>query len=205
MTDRDVSTTTGPERLPGDSSFDLSWGDLVRSDLSALRGSQGGLLRVVLALPFEPGLVASLLLRTQQCLHRSGHTLLARAMRTLGNVLIGVDFGPGMVVGPGLRMVHPVGITMGFGARIGDNVTFAAGVTLAARYYELEYDGEQAFPTLEDGVVVGTHAVLVGGITVGRNAMVGANSVVLADVPANTVVLGVPARRVGMRDGTGPA
>ena len=55
---------------------------------------------------------------------------------------------------------------------------------------------------IEDGAVIGAHAVLVGGVRIGRNAMVGANSVVLKDVPANTVVLGNPAKRVGMREHT---
>lgn len=192
----DAATPTAP----GDTSLEMSFSELVFSDLTALRGSGPGWLRVLLALPFEPGVLASLLLRVQQCLHRSGHTVIARATRTAGNVLLGVDFGPGMVVGPGFRMIHPVGVTMGYGARIGANVSFASGVTLAARYYDDQHQGEQEFPTIEDGAVIGAHAVLVGGVRVGRNAMVGANSVVLTDVSADTVVLGVPARRVGRRD-----
>ena len=97
-------------------------------------------------------------------------------------------------------MAHPVGVTLGFGARVGDDVTFAGGVVLAARYYDAEHAGEQAFPDIGDGATLGAHAVVVGGVRVGRNATVGANSVVLSDVPDDTVVLGVPARRVGMRE-----
>jgi serine O-acetyltransferase len=205
----DTIGTTDSATRPGDSSADLSFSALVFSDLVALRpGTPASWLGVALRLPFEPGVLASLLLRAQQCLHRAGHGLLARALRTLGNVLVGVDFGAGMVVGTGLRLMHPVGVTMGFGARVGDNVTFASGVTLAARYYDEELatshgDGQQ-FPVIEDGVVVGAHAVIVGGVRIGRNAMIGANSVVLSDVPPDTVVLGVPAKRVGKREPAGP-
>ena len=128
----------------------------------------------------------------QQCLYRVGQYRLAGAVRTLGNSLIGADFGAGMVIGSGFYLAHPVGVTLGWGARVGDNVTFAGGVVLAARYYDADHEGEQSFPIVEDGATLGAHAVVVGGVRVGRNATVGANTVVLSDVPDNTVVLGVP-------------
>ena len=192
---------TAPAQQTGDSSLALSFGALVFSDLAKIRpGSRPSWLTVLLRLPFEPSILASLILRAQQCLHRSGRTRLAGALRTLGNSVIGADFGAGMVIGPGFHMAHPVGVTLGFGARVGDDVTFAGGVVLAARYYDAEHAGEQAFPDIGDGATLGAHAVVVGGVRVGRNATVGANSVVLSDVPDDTVVLGVPARRVGMRE-----
>jgi serine O-acetyltransferase len=73
-------------------------------------------------------------------------------------------------------------------------------VVLAARYYDPRQGDEQGFATIEDGALLGAHAVVVGAVTIGRNAMVGANSVVLSDVPENAVVMGVPARRVGTRE-----
>ena len=83
---------------------------------------------------------------------------------------------------------------------IGDDVTFAGGVTCAGRYYDDKPGRVQEFATIGDNVVVGANAVLVGGVTIGRNAMVGANSVVLSDVPEGAVVMGAPARRVGTRE-----
>lgn len=187
--------------LPGDSSLTLSFKELVHSDVAALRGGTGtSWLSILARLPFVPGVLASLILRAQQVLHRSGRSRAARLLQTVGNVLVGADFGPGMVIGPGLRLMHPVGVTMGWGARVGANVTFAGGVTLAARYYDEVEGTEQAFPVIEDNAMIGAHSVLVGGVRIGRNSVVGANSVVISDVPPNTVVLGVPARKVGTRN-----
>ncbi|MEH3034307.1 MAG: DapH/DapD/GlmU-related protein [Aeromicrobium erythreum] len=175
--------------------------DLVFSDLARHRvGGRQSWLRVLLALPSSPGLLASLVLRSQQRLYERGHAMLAHQLRTLANVLVGADFGAGMSVGRGLMLAHPVGVTIGFGLRIGDNVTFAGGVTCAARYYDPKPGQVQEFATIGDDVVIGANAVLVGGVTIGDGAMVGANSVVLSDVPPGAVVMGSPARRVGTRE-----
>jgi serine O-acetyltransferase len=181
----------------------LSFTQLIFSDLQRYRPHEKpSWPRVVARLPTIPGLIASLILRAQQCLFRKGHVRLANVLRTIGNVLIGADFGPGMQVGTGLLLMHPVGVTIGYGLKIGNDVTFAGGVTAAARHYELRPN--QEFATICDGATIGAHAVLVGGVRIGANAMVGANSVVLSDVPDNAVVIGNPARQVATRE-TSPA
>lgn len=183
--------------VPGQASFR----ELVFSDFARYRpGSQPSWLKVLVRLPSVPGLLASLIVRAQQRLFEKGHGGLANQLRTLGNVLIGADFGAGMRIGKGFMLVHPVGVTIGFGLVIGDDVTFAGGVTCAARHYDPKPGVEQEFATICDGAVIGANAVLVGGVTIGRNAMVGANSVVLSDVPEGAVVMGSPARRVGTRE-----
>ena len=209
-----------------------SFRDLVFSDYARYRpGARQSWLHVLLRIPSVPGLLASLVLRSQQCLFRSGRVTAAHSLRTLGTVLVGADLGAGMQVGRGFMLAHPVGVTIGFGLVIGDDVTFAGGVTCAARHYDAvpgreqefatigddvtfaggvtcaarHYDDrpgrEQEFATIGDGVLIGANAVLVGGVTIGNNAVVGANSVVLSDVPADAVVMGSPARRVGTREG----
>lgn len=187
-------STSGTSKEPG-------FRELVFSDLARHRAdARPSWLKVLARCLTTPGMIASLVLRAQQCLHRAGHTVPASVLRTVGNVLVGADFGPGMQIGKGLMLAHPVGVTIGFGLRIGENVTFASGVTAAARYYEAR-EGQE-FATICDGAVLGAHAVLVGGVRIGENAMVGANSVVLSDVPDNAVVMGVPARQVGTREPT---
>ena len=187
----------------GHSSVGLSFSQLVFSDFARYRpNAKPSWPTVLLRLPTLPGLLASIILRAQQCLFRSGHVRLAHSLRTPANVLIGADFGAGMTVGTGLMLVHPVGVTIGLGLTIGDNVSFAGGVTAAARHYETAEGEEQEFATICDGAIIGAHAVLVGGVRIGANAVVGANSVVLSDVPDNAVVMGSPARQVGTRQGS---
>jgi serine O-acetyltransferase len=187
----------------GHSSAGLSFSQLVFSDFARYRpNSQPSWPRVLLRIPTLPGLLASIILRAQQCLFRSGHERLAHALRTPANVLVGADFGAGMTVGTGFMLAHPVGVTIGLGLTIGDNVSFAGGVTAAARHYEALEGEEQEFATICDGAVIGAHAVLVGGVRIGSNAVVGANSVVLSDVPDNAVVMGSPARQIGTREAT---
>ena len=176
---------------------DMTFSELVFSDLQRYRPGERGWLRVIARCLVMPGLIASVILRAQQCLFRTGHPKAADILRTVGNVVIGADFGPGMSIGPGLLIVHPVGVTIGAGLTIGRNVSFAGGVVAAARYPD---DRDQEFATICDDAVLGAHAVLVGGVRIGQNAMVGANAVVLSDVEDNAVVLGSPARRIGTRD-----
>lgn len=180
-----------------------TFSQLVFSDYARYRpGGKQSWLHVLLRVPSIPGLLASIILRAQQCLFRAGRVGLANSLRTLGNTLVGADFGAGMSIGTGFMMAHPVGTTIGFGLTIGDGVTFAGGVTAAGRHYEEKPGQVQEWATICDGAVIGANAVLVGGVRIGVNAMVGANSVVLKDVPDNAVVMGSPARQVGTREAT---
>jgi serine O-acetyltransferase len=182
--------------LPG---ADFSFRELVFSDFARHRGAvKPSWLRVVALCLTTPGMIASLVVRTQQCLFRSGHPRLAQMLRPVGVMLIGADFGPGMMIGRGLMLAHPNGLVIGFGLTIGDNVTMAGGVTAAARHYDRT--GPQDFATICDGAVLGAHAVLVGNVRIGTDAVVGANSVVLSDVPDGFVAFGLPARTIFNRD-----
>lgn len=179
--------------------------ELVFSDLQRYRPGEASWLKVAVRSLTLPGMIASVLLRAQQCLFDSGRVKPAQALRTVGLVLLGCDFVPGGTIGPGLLLGHPNGVTIGNqGLTIGTNVTFAGGVTCAARYPDPDLI-QQEFATIGDGAVIGAHAVLVGPVKIGRNAMIGSNSVVLSDVPDNAVMFGIPARRVGTREGAGGA
>jgi serine O-acetyltransferase len=175
--------------------------ELLFSDFARYRDKpNAGWLAVLYTSFTDPGMLASLIIRVQQCLHFSGHRRLAVMMRMVANVVLGADFGPGMTIGKGLWIPHPSGVTVGIGAVIGDNVTLAGGVTVAARYYDPKPGVAQEFATICDNAVIGAHAVLVGGVRIGVGATVGANSVVLSDVPDGVVVLGNPARQIANRE-----
>lgn len=178
---------------------ELSLRELMFSDLARHRSvDKPTWPRVIARCVTTPGMLGSMIVRVQECLYRSGRVRLAGWLRMVGLVLLSADFGPGMTVGPGLLLAHPAGVVMGFGARIGSNVSIAGGATIAARYYD--GSGPQTFATIGNGVTIGAHAVLVGGVEIGDNSVIGANTVVLSDVAPNTIVFGVPARPIGKRD-----
>jgi serine O-acetyltransferase len=183
--------------MPLTTSAGLGFQELVFSDLARYRPGEkptwrGYLMRCL----SNPGLIASLILRAQQMAVRRGSTRVAFLLRTVGLIVVSADFVPGMDVGPGLLMPHPNGVVIGNGLRVGANVTFGGGVTAGVKQPDVPGGG---YPTICDGAIVLANAVLVGPVTIGSYAQVGANSVVLSDVTEQTVVFGVPAKRVAQR------
>lgn len=111
------------------------------------------------------------------------------------NVFIfGIEFTARCDVGPGLMLPHTVGTVVG-ATKIGANVTIFQGVTLGALAVDLLYI-ESLRPRLGDDVIVGAGAKLLGGIDIGNNVKIGANSVVLHSLPDNAVAVGIPAKVV---------
>ena len=101
----------------------------------------------------------------------------------------GLEMTPGTAVGGGLYIAHPVGCVL-VAESIGENVSVIAQVTFGTR-------ADYRWPTIRDGVFVGAGARVLGGITVGANALIGANAVVVHDVPDGVTVVGIPARQIG--------
>jgi serine O-acetyltransferase len=114
--------------------------------------------------------------------------LLARMLSQAARFLTGIEIHPGAKIGRRLFIDHGLGVVIGETAIVGDDVTLYQGVTLGGTGKE---HGKR-HPTLEDGVVVGSGAKILGNITVGKNCRIGAGSVVLRNVPENSTVVGVP-------------
>lgn len=91
-------------------------------------------------------------------------------------------------IGPGFSMYHVFGTTLGSSVKIGSNVTIVHGVTIAGK--------SKKFPTINNNVYIGTGACILGGVTIGSNVVIGANTVVTKDIPENAVVVGNPCRIV---------
>lgn len=182
----------------GDTSAGMSFSELVFSDWERHRpGSAPVSWRQILPRCLVlTGILASFVIRAQQCLYRSGHTRSAWFLRSVGIFALGCDFVPPMTIGPGLYIPHPVGIVIGAGLRVGSNVTIGQGVTAGVRHPDLSVTG-QKLPTICDDAKILAHASLVGEVRIGVGAQVGANSLVVADVPDHAIVVGVPARKVG--------
>ncbi|HWG95478.1 MAG TPA: serine O-acetyltransferase [Nitrospira sp.] len=116
--------------------------------------------------------------------------ILPRVISQLARWVTGVEIHPSAKIGTGFFIDHGMGVVIGETAEIGDYVTLFQGVTLGGTGKERG----KRHPTLGNHVVVGAGAKILGGITIGDNVKIGANSVVLKNVAANSTVIGVPAR-----------
>ena len=125
-------------------------------------------------------------------LHRMGLKFLARLISQTSRGLTGIEIHPGATIGKGLFIDHGMGVVIGETAVIGDNVTLFQGVTLGGTGKERG----KRHPTIGNNVVVGAGAKVLGSFTIGDNVQIGANAVVVREVPANSVVVGVPGRIV---------
>ena len=134
------------------------------------------------------GLHAVWFYRINHWLWDRGFLLLARWLSQVARFLTGIEIHPGATIGRRLFIDHGLGVVIGETAIVGDDVTLYQGVTLGGTGKE---HGKR-HPTIEDNVVIGGGAKVLGNITVGRNSRIGAGSVVLRNVPEHSIVVGVP-------------
>ena len=166
----------------------------LRQDLTAAQErdpAARGIGRVEILLTYG-GVQALLVHRVAHALHESGVPIVPNGLASVGKIVTGVEIHPAAAVGDALFIDHGAGVVIGETAEIGDNVTLYQGVTLGGTGFARG----KRHPTIEDDVVVGSGAKLLGPIRVGRGAKVGANSVVIHDVPANSTVVGNPGHPV---------
>jgi serine O-acetyltransferase len=143
-----------------------------------------------------PGFHAILFYGLAHWFWKIGLKLLARLVSQTGRFLTGIEIHPGAKIGRRLFIDHGMGVVIGGTAEIGDDVTLYQGVTLGGTSLER---GVKRHPTLGDGVIVGSGASVLGPFTVGECARVGANAVVIAEVPVGATVVGIPAKQIGKR------
>ena len=143
-----------------------------------------------------PGVHALAFHRLAHRLWRAGWWVTARFVSHVSRFLTGIEIHPGARIGSGVFIDHGMGLVIGETAEVGDDVTLYQGVTLGGTSLKRE----KRHPTLDRDVVVGTGAAVIGAIRVGAGARIGAGSVVVAEVPPNSVVVGVPGKVI-YRDG----
>ncbi|CAA9526618.1 MAG: Serine acetyltransferase [uncultured Solirubrobacteraceae bacterium] len=139
-----------------------------------------------------PGVQAVLAHRVAHGLHGIGVPVAPRTLSILSRAWTGVEIHPAAQIGQGFFIDHAAGVVIGETAQIGDDVTLYQGVTLGGTGFQTG----KRHPTLQDNVTVGAGAKLLGAITVGHGAKIGANTVVIHDVPPNTTVVGNPGHPV---------
>jgi serine O-acetyltransferase len=147
----------------------------------------GSFLEVLLT---YSGLHALVFHRMAGALRKMRIPFLPRLISQTTKFFTGIEIHPGATIGNGLFIDHGMGVVIGETAVIGDNVTLYQGVTLGGTGKE---KGKR-HPTVGDSVVIGAGAKVLGNITIGSNSYIGANAVVIKDVPDNSTVVGVPGR-----------
>ena len=150
-----------------------------------------------------PGFQALVIYRLAHALWRRRWRLAGRFVSNVGRMLTNVEIHPGARVGVRCVIDHGSGVVIGETAIIGDDVTLYQGVTLGGTSPAVDSRSQvdqKRHPTLEDGVIVGSGAQILGPITIGQGARVGANAVVTRDIPRGVTAAGIPARVIMPRD-----
>lgn len=137
-----------------------------------------------------PSFVVQIYYKLAHFLYLHKHYFWARFLSEKAKRKTGIEIHPGAVIGKNLFIDHGAGVVIGETTIIGNNVEIYHGVTLGGI---TDFKGKR-HPTIEDNVMIGAHAQILGDITIGDSARVGAGAVVLKDVPKNTTVIGIPAR-----------
>jgi serine O-acetyltransferase len=170
--------------------------DSIRRDIQVVLERDPAARSTLEVLFCYPGVHALAFHRVAHRLWGAGWRALARFTSHVARFLTGIEIHPAAHLGRGLFIDHGMGVVIGETAEVGENVSLLHGVTLGGTSLKRE----KRHPTLGNNVVVGAGATVLGAITVGDNSRIGAGSVVVRDVPANAVVVGVPGK-VTYRDG----
>ena len=143
-----------------------------------------------------PGYHSILFYRFANLAWRRNFYLMGRLISNLGRFVTGVEIHPGAEIGQRFFIDHGMGVVVGETSKVGDDVTLYQGVTLGGTSLE---KGKR-HPTIGDGVIIGSGAQVLGPLNVGNGARIGANAVVLQDVPQGATMVGIPAKIVMGRD-----
>jgi serine O-acetyltransferase len=150
-----------------------------------------------------PGVKAVFFHRIANFFNVAKFDLLARIISQFSRFLTGIEIHPGAKIGKNLFIDHGMGVVIGETSEIGDNVTIYHMATLGGIAPSINSNDQRNIkrhPTIENDVVIGSGAQVLGPVTVGRCAKIGANAVITKDVPEKAVMVGIPAKNVGIAD-----
>ena len=150
-----------------------------------------------------PGVKAVFFHRIANFFAKAKFNLIARIISQFSRFLTGIEIHPNANIGKNLFIDHGMGVVIGETSDIGDNVTIYHMVTLGGIAPSINSNDQRnvkRHPTIQDDVVIGSGAQVLGPVTVGRFAKIGANAVITKDVPEKAVMVGIPAKNVGLAD-----
>ena len=163
----------------------------LREDIATIRQRDPAARNAWEVLTCYPGFHALVMHRVAHACWRARRRWLARFISQMARFLTGIEIHPGATIGRRVFIDHGMGVVVGETAEVGDDCTIYQGVTLGGT---LLTRGAKRHPTLERGVIVGAGAKVLGGFTIGVNAKIGSNAVVVKPVPAGGTAVGNPAR-----------
>ncbi len=166
--------------------------DIIREDIQSVLDRDPAARNTLEVLFCYPGLHAIWAHRLTHRLWKSGLKLIARWLSQVMRGFTGIEIHPGATIGRNLFIDHGMGVVIGETTEVGDHVTIYHGVTLGGTSLQKT----KRHPTIEDHVVIGAGAKVLGAITIGAHSRVGANAVVVKSAPPNSVVIGVPGQVV---------
>ncbi len=165
------------------------------SDVSAAFNKDPAAITLLEVLTSYPGIKAVLLYRISHFFWKLGMPFVPRYISDIARELTAIEIHPGAEIGSDFFIDHGAGVVIGETTEIGNNVTIYAGVVFGGTSLEKK----KRHPTLGDNIVVGTGAKILGPVTIGDNVRIGANSVVVNDIPPNSVVVGVPGKIISRK------
>jgi serine O-acetyltransferase len=174
----------------------VQWLQAIRDDIKAARRLDPAARTDLEVLLTYPGVHALIFHRWAHALHHAGFRLPARIVSHLARMVTGIEIHPAARIGRGLFIDHGMGVVIGETTIIGDRCHLLQGVTLGGTSTR----HEKRHPTLEDDVVVGAGAKVIGAVTLGTGCTIGAGSVVVSSVPPGATVVGVPGHVIAFTD-----
>ncbi len=169
--------------------------DFFISDVNAAFTKDPAANTLLEVLTSYPGIGAILLYRIAHFFWKIGMPFVPRYISDIARELTAIEIHPGAEIGSDFFIDHGAGVVIGETAEVGNNVTIYSGVVLGGTSLEKK----KRHPTVGNNVVLGTGSKLLGPITIGDNVMIGANSVVINDIPSNSIVVGIPRRIVSKK------
>lgn len=150
-----------------------------------------GAFRIILV---KPGVQAIIFYRFYRKLYKIRLRLIAEICCRINFFFNGAEIDPGAEIGSGCRIWHSAGVVIGRGVKIGNNVSIFSNVTLGGLGHSIFHHGDPGYPDIGDNVILYTNVTILGPVKIGDNTTIGAHSLVLDSIPANSLAVGNPAR-----------